>query len=331
MKYIHAIIVYLFCAILFSCNSDSCDEGPDVSDISMEVNIQRLDQEMFNLNNKEEIGAFLDRYPLLSKRFFRANEFPNDSILVNQIDKIIHDPYIDTLYRQTQETFPELNVLESQFEDAFRHIKYYYPDFTPPKIYAAFSALGTIGADLFVSDELIVISIEHFLGEEARFRPQVYDYILSRYRPEYIVPNCVMLLSNKWNATNMEDNTLLAEMVYYGKSYYFTEKMMPCLPDSILTGYTAEELAIAEENEQLVWSHMINRELLYETSHIIKPRYVGERPSVAEINAKIPGRIGRWLGWQIVQTYADKTEAPLPETMRTADAQKIFTQARYKP
>lgn len=129
----------------------------------------------------------------------------------------------------------------------------------------------------------------------------------------------------------MEDNTLLAEMIYYGKSYYFTEQMMPCLPDSILTGYTEEELAIAEENDQLVWSHFINRELLFETSHMIKPRYIGERPQVAEINSKIPGRIGRWIGWQIVQNYADKTDAPLTQIMNSADAQEIFTQAKYKP
>lgn len=331
MKYITTIIVYLFCIILFSCSADSCDDGPDVSEISMEVEIQRLDQEMFDLQNTEEIATFLEQYPLLAERFFRIDEFPDTSLLINEIDKIIHDPYIDTLYQQTQQTFPDLYALESQFKDAFKHIKYYYPDFTPPKIYAAFSALGTIGADLFVSDEVIVISIEHFLGQDARFRPQVYDYIINRYRPEYIVPNCIMLLSNKWNATDMKDNTMLAEMIYYGKSYYFTKKMMPCLPDSILTGYTSEELEIAEENDKLIWSHMINRELLYETSHVIKPRYIGERPQVAEINSKIPGRIGRWLGWKILKSYADRTEAQLAELMNTDNAQEIFTQARYKP
>jgi len=330
MKFIH-IILYLFCTLLFACGGDSCQDGPDVSSIPMEVSIERLDQEMFSLNHKEELSAFLDKYPMLSDRFYRAEEFPHDSILVNQLHMIVTDPYIDTLYQQTQETFPDLESLETEFENAFRHIKHYYPDFTPPKIYAAFSALGTVGADLFVSDELIVISIEHFLGEDARFRPRVYDYIINRYRPEYIVPNCVMLLSNKWNATEIDDNTLLAEMIYYGKSYYFTQKMLPCLSDTVLTGYTAEELSVATENDKLIWSHFINKELLYETSHIIKPRYVGERPSVAEINAKIPGRIGRWLGWQIVEQYADNTGASINELMRSGNAQEIFTGSKYKP
>jgi len=331
MRYIHIIVICLFSGFLFSCSSNSCEDAPDVSDISMEVSIERLDRELFEANNKEEIGAFLERHPLVAERFMNAGQYPDDSILVNQIYDILNNPSIDTLYQQTQETFGDLAWLESEFAQAFRYIKHYYPEFEPPKVYAAFSALGSFGLDLFVSNEIIVVSMEHFIGEDARFRPQVYDYILSRYRREYIVPNCVLLLSNRWSETDPQNNTLLAEMVYYGKSYFFLDKMMPCLPDTTLAAYTAEELQIAEENAKLVWAHFINRELLYETSHIVKPRYMGERPYVAEINAKIPGRIGRWMGWQIVENFAEKTDASLPEVMGTRNVQEIFTQARYKP
>jgi len=331
MRYIHVIVICLFCAFLFSCSSSSCDDAPDVSDINVDVSIERLDQELFEADNKEEIGAFLDRHPLVTERFMNASQYPHDSILVDQIYDVINNPAIDTLYQQTQKAFDELGWLENEFAQAFRYIKHYYPQFEPPQVYAAFSALGSFGLDLFVSDEIIVISLEHFIGENARFRPKVYDYIMSRYRREYIVPNCMLLLSNRWNETEEQNNTLLAEMIYYGKSYYFTDKVLPCLPDTILTAYTTDELQIAQESAKLVWSHFVNRELLYETSHIVKPRYVGERPYVAEINAKIPGRIGRWMGWQIVKSYNDKTGATLQEMMDNKDVQEIFTQARYKP
>lgn len=331
MKFIHAVGIYLFGGLLFSCSSNSCDDAPDISGIDVEVTIERLDQELFAASNKEEIGAFLDQYPLVAERFMNAGQYPDDTILVNQIYDILNNPAIDTLYEQTQAAFDDLRWLEEEYEQAFRYVKHYYPNFEPPKIYAAFSALGSFGVDLFVSDEIIVISLEHFIGKEARFRPDVYDYILSRYQSEYIVPNSMLLLSNRWNKTEEEDNTLLAEMTYYGKSYYFVDKVMPCLPDTTLAAYTAEELQIAEESAQLVWAHFINRELLYETSHIIKPRYMGERPYVAEINAKIPGRIGRWMGWQIIENYAEKSDASLQEIMATEDVQEIFIQARYKP
>ncbi len=331
MKCIYNIGICLFCGFLFSCSSNSCDNAPDVSDIRVDVSITRLDQALFNAASQEEIAAFLDKYPLVAEHFMNASQYPDDSVLVDQIYQILDNPAIDTLYQQTQETFEDLGWLESEFEQAFRYIKHYYPGFEPPKVYAAFSALGSFGLDLFVNDEIIVISLEHFIGEDARFRPQVYDYILSRYRSEYIVPNCVLLLSNRWNETDPQDNTLLAEMIYYGKSYYFTDKVMPCLPDTTLAAYSSDELQIAEESAQLVWAHFINRELLYETSHIVKPRYVGERPYVAEINAKIPGRIGRWMGWQIVEDFAEKTDASLQQVMATGDVQEIFTRAKYKP
>jgi gliding motility-associated lipoprotein GldB len=326
---IRTITICLFSSLLFACGSDDCDDGPDVSGINIDVDIRRLDREMFELTNEEEIAAFLDRYPLFSRGFLRAEQYPDDSILVNSIQKIITDPHIDTLYRETQQTFGEMEAVEEEFETAFRHIRHYYPAFEPPQIYAVFTALGTIGSDLLITEEAIIISIEHFLGENARFRPNVYDYMIDRYSPEYLVPSVVMFMSDRWN--KMEGNTLLSEMIYYGKSYYFTNKMLPCLPDTVVAGYSSEELAIAEDNAELVWRHFVDRELLYETSHVIKPKYVGERPTTLEINPKIPGRIGRWLGWQIVLDYVAETDASLEEVMRTKDPQQIFMQAKYRP
>lgn len=316
--------------LLFSCKNDGCG-GPDVSDISIDVEVNRLDQALFSLESKEEIQVFLDKHPLYAEKFIGIHKYPDDSVVVNELYRLIHDVHIDTLYQETQEVFGDLSELTKEFESAFRHIKYYYPDFTPPAIYTVFSGLGTLGQDLYISDSAIMISLDYFLGGSASYRPQAYDYILKRYKPEFVVPTCIMLYSNKFNRTNMEDKTLLADMIFYGKSYYFTQQVLPCLPDSILAGYSDAQESLVENNTRVIWSHFIDNELLYETSDFIKPRYVDERPNTIEISNQVPGRIGRWLGWQIVQEYAQKTETTLPEMMKESDAQKIFRQSKYKP
>lgn len=316
--------------LLFSCKNDDCG-GPDVSDISIDLEVKRLDQILFSLKSKEEIQTFLDNHPVYAEKFIGIRNYPDDSVVVNELYRLINDGHIDTLYQETQEVFGDLSVLKKEFEDAFRHIKYYYPDFTPPTVYTAFSGLGTIGPDLYISDNTIIVSLEFFLGEDASYRPQAYDYILKRYKPEFIVSTCIMLYSSKYNMTNMEDNTLLADMVFYGKSYYFTQKAMPCLPDSILIGYSDAQTSLVENNTRVIWSHFIDNELLYETSDFVKPRYVDERPNIIEISNQVPGRIGRWLGWEIVQEYMEKTNTTLPELMQERDAQKIFRQSKYKP
>lgn len=315
---------------LFSCNNDRCG-GPDVSDVHVDLEVERLDEALFSLESKEDIRQFLADHPVFAHNFIHMDQYPEDSIVVNEIYRLIHDPHIDTLYQETQQAFGDLSELRNQFEDAFRHIKYYYPDFTPPAIYTVFTGLGTIGSDFYISDSLIMVSLEFFLGEEARYRPQVYNYILERYKPEYVVPTTIMLYSGRFNATNMDDEALLADMVFYGKSYYFTQKVLPCLSDSILAGYSEAQELLVENNTRIIWSHFIDNELLYETSHFVKPRYVEERPNTIEISNQVPGRIGRWLGWKIVQAYADRTDASLPEVMKERDARKIFRQSKYKP
>jgi gliding motility-associated lipoprotein GldB len=325
------ILVVLATFGLFSCESDNCSSSVDVSDISIDVEIIRLEESLYQAQSPQEIQRLLKNHPSYLARYANLTGSPDDSLYYEEYFRITQNPAIDTLYQQTREVFADLETLETDFAQAFRHIKYYYPNFTPPKIYTTFTGLGSMGDDLLVSDSLIVISLDFFVGEKARFRPQVHDYMLGRYSPDYIVPSCIMILSNRFNRTNPADNSLLAEMLYYGKSYYFVQQVMPCLPNTLLAGYETNEITTIEENTAMIWSHFIDNELLYETSHIVKPRYVGERPSTIEINAKIPGRIGRWLGWQIIQSYEEKTGKELPEIMQEADAQQIFIQAKYRP
>jgi hypothetical protein len=45
-----------------------------------------------------------------------------------------------------------------------------------------------------------------------------------------------------------------------------------------------------------------------------------------------PGRIGTWVGWQIVNAYAKrKTDVTLQELMLNKNARQIFDESRYRP
>ena len=57
-----------------------------------------------------------------------------------------------------------------------------------------------------------------------------------------------------------------------------------------------------------------------------------ERPNVFEIGNKCPGRIGAWLGWEIVNEYSKNNNAlSLQEIMANPDAQDILNKAKYNP
>jgi uncharacterized protein YjaZ len=134
------------------------------------------------------------------------------------------------------------------------------------------------------------------------------------------------------NKTDLNDKTVMAEMIAYGKAFYFAKHMLPCVPDSVFMWYTKEEIQGARENEDLIWARLIQDKVLYSTNMIEKRNYLGERPFTSQVGEKCPGRIGQWVGWRIVKQYMQsKTETTLSELMNTADAQAIFRESHYKP
>ncbi len=287
-------------------------------------------EQLFEAQSSQDIEKLLLRYPDFARTYLHAADYPADSVLANQYYQLISNPSIDTLQQQTEALFGDYSDLQTDFEQAFRLVKYYFPTFAAPTVYTAFTGLGTFGDDLLVTDSMVVVSTEFFAGPSARYRPQTHDYLLHRYQPGSMVPGCLLLLSDRFNATDLKDQSLLAEMIYYGKSYYFVQQTMPCLTDSVLMGYTSEQMRLVEENRQLVWSHFVDNELFFKSDQATRTSYLSDRPGTAEINNKLPGQIGRWLGYQIVQAYADRTGAALPDVMRQ-EAQQIFTQAKYRP
>jgi uncharacterized protein YjaZ len=180
---------------------------------------------------------------------------------------------------------------------------------------------------------LVVIGLDYFLGSRSPYRPQkVPNYMLRRYQKEYIPTSIAWFFSAKYNRTIPEEKSLMAEMIYHGKSYYFAEKMTPFAADSILLGYTAEQVESVADNEEAIWAHFVENNLFYEKSDLARRNYIDERPFTNEINSKCPGRIGRWLGWRIVSEYMRKNpDITLAELMNNTNAQEIFEKSKYKP
>ena len=90
-----------FCLLLFSfsftgCTPDS-DRLPDVSGIAMPVQIRRLEREIFGLRSRGEVTSFLNANPLFAENFLQRSAAPNDSVVVNQLYRMVTDEHLDTL------------------------------------------------------------------------------------------------------------------------------------------------------------------------------------------------------------------------------------------
>ncbi|MBC5994717.1 gliding motility lipoprotein GldB [Pontibacter cellulosilyticus] len=326
---------FLILAVLllsFGCKKKGCDIPEEVAEIPVQVKIERLEKSFFEADTKQEVAQFLNENPLFAEKYLQRSEYPADSVLVTSLLPLTTNASLDTLVQEANKRFGDMEQEREQLETAFKFIKHYYPEFNPPQVKTFVTGLGTLGNDLFVSDSLLVFGIDYFIGKNATYRPQAYEYILTRYEREKMVPAAMLLLSNRFNKANLTDRNLLSEMINMGKAYYFVKAVMPCTPDSLIISYTDQQLADIHHNEGRIWAHFIEKSLLYEKNPFQIQKYIGERPSTPEIDSKAPGRLGTWVGWQIVNTYMERNpNVTLPELMAETDYRKIFNESRYKP
>ena len=63
-----------------------------------------------------------------------------------------------------------------------------------------------------------------------------------------------------------------------------------------------------------------------------KDKFIAERPKTFEIGQNCPGRIGRWIGWEIVKSYmSNNPETSLNGLMENNNSRKIFERSGFKP
>ena len=82
-----------------------------------------------------------------------------------------------------------------------------------------------------------------------------------------------------------------------------------------------------------MWSYFINDNLLYDSDPKLANRFINPAPFskfYLEIDNESPGRVGAWLGWQIVKSYMDNNATSLTDLLKM-DAKELFEKSKYKP
>lgn len=326
--------IFCMALLLFSaCSNDSsetCEYAPEAPP-AVVVNWVSLEDSLPAIQSKEELVSYFGRHVTQRDIFFNRTAYPDDSIFIQASYQKFTHPSIDTVLMETKRVFGKGEALRSEFEKAFSNLRFYYPDMPIPKIETVITGMES---DLFVSDSLIMVGLDYFLGKGATYRPDMYAYMLRRYQPNFVVPSAMLLIGidSRINQTDPQDKTVLADMITYGKAFYFAKRMMPCTPDSVFIGYTDRETQGAFANQDMIWKRLVEDEVFFSTNARIKQKYIAERPKTIEVGEECPGRIGMWVGWQIVRAYMKQNpNVTLQQLMQTTDAQKILKESRYRP
>ncbi|MFT5902398.1 MAG: hypothetical protein ACI9LA_001612, partial [Bacteroidia bacterium] len=158
------------------------------------------------------------------------------------------------------------------------------------------------------------------------------QYMYTNMKPEQVVPQAVKGWIQSMYETEAQKNSLLEYMVFEGKLLYVMDALLRNKSDSSKIGYTSQAMNWCANYEPRIWAHLVEEELLFSTQYMSVNKWINQAPFVSGIPKDSPGRLGQWVGWQIVRKYmAENPEITVQQLMLNQDAQEILTKSKYKP
>ena len=316
MKKIFSIIVFI--TVFVSCDQKSKVKKA-VEEIPLEIKVDRFDKLFFETEPKN-LSQLKKQFPF----FFPPGN--NDSIWLEKMQ----NPLWRELYAEVQKKYSNFEPTKKELNTVLKHIKYYFPESKTPKVITVISEMD-YNNKIIYTDSLMIISLEMYLGKNHKFY-QFPNYLKQNFEQRQIIPDLVSSFSIQ-KITPISDNNLLSQMIYYGKQLYLKDLLIPEYTDADKIGYTPEQNIWCEENEGYMWRYFLENQLLYSDDQKLGNRFINPAPFskfYLEIDNESPGRVGTWIGWQIVRSYMNNNDVPL-EKMLKMNAKELFEKSKYKP
>ncbi len=305
-----------------SCSSNPLDV--DVSDIEVDMKVDRMEQELFASGKQFTVvnDELWSKYGMLYEAFLidmLGEVPPNNPQAPVSLESFVNHPDMQKIYQDMKAEFSNFSSYEMQIEEAFKYYKYYFPDSLVPDLVTFYS---NFNANVFPYQNRIGIGLDMYLGTDHELVTSLPNDIFPQYLKDkmdakYLVADVMKAwLMNRFFDELQEGDDFLSSIVTLGKVMYLLDAMLPFEEDYIKFGCSAEQLEWCKYQEQNIWKTIVDEKVLYSKDKAVILQYVSEGPFTKGMPHESPGRVGVWLGWQIVRDYVEQNEVSVLELLK---------------
>lgn len=290
----YIILTLLFVAIFSGC-TDS--ETPSVA-------IRRLDlaaAEYRSATPEQQDSMISSFKPMLDVL---------SAIYGNKEDHEVFSMYADskavsTFAPDIAERMPDLSSTEAALGKLKANIRQQLPGVRfPSEIYGYITPYNQ---SIIIADSIAAIGLNHYLGEDyAGYRGYFDNYSLKLKTQQRIpLDIATALISTAYPFDSSAGTTALSRMLYDGA---LIEALLRTVPDASLQyilGYNDNEIKWAIDNEAKAWNKLAADNLIYSIDPLIAAKLTASSPSTSLLSPDAPGRMGSFIGYNIVKRYID--------------------------
>jgi gliding motility-associated lipoprotein GldB len=314
------LFIIVFLIGLFVACEDSPKVKAEVINTPIELKLKRFDLAFGNAT-EAELPALKLEYP-----FLFPSTYPDSAWVA-----LLKDTLQLELVNAIKESFTDFTAVEEEVELLFKHIKFYFPQMQTPEVVTVVSEVDYKNKIIY-TDSLVLIGIDSYLGSEHQLYQGISKYQRAQMSKEQITPDIVSEFA-KNIIPGPENRSFLSQMIQYGKELYLKDLLLPFKTDAEKIGYTQAQLDWVNVNEDEMWRYFVEGQLLFSNDADLTGRFIINAPFskfYKEIDNESPGKVGQWLGWQIVRAYMENNNVTFQEMLSTT-ADELFKKSKYKP
>jgi len=329
------LIVLAIVLFIFSCSNEK--NSPDVSDIKVDFKLERFEQSFFKIdtnNLPNELNRINSRFPAFFPLYMQEILRLPPSQAIPPIKQILatYAPINDSI----QKKYNNLNWLKEDLTAGFKHVKYYYPSYKLPDV---ITFIGTFDAPgIILTPRYLGIGLHQYAGknfsvyQDAQLQEIYPSYISRRFDKEYMTANAIKAIVDDIYPDSSVGRSLIEQMIEKGKQWYLLNRFMPETADSIKTGYSQNQVKWVQKNEGNIWGYVTQNTDIYTIDPAVIQDYIGEAPFTRGMpEGSAPGNIGQWVGWRIVEKFAEKKGTFTAQQVLATPAKTLFQESGYKP
>lgn len=336
-KYIvfsNVIIGLIALSVLEGCSSKKRFDV-NTKAISLNVQIAPFEQDFFSIDTlhvaeglaqlHQKYGNYLNLYLRDIMQFDTlGNPAVND-----EVRAFLEDTAVRSIFRETIRQYAQDSDILASVTDAFKRFHYFFPKYPIPKLYFHVSMFNQ---SLVTNDTIVSLSADNYLGPNYYwYKKVVYEYLRYNMKREKVASDFVLAYLLTQFPMPPSDR-FLDNMLYRGKMMYLLAALMPDQKKDVLMGYTPQQMEWCKKNEKAIWLNLLDNKQLYSTDPMVATAYLNDAPFTSYVSQDSPGRIGVWLGWQIITQYMDHhPKMTLPELMANHHYQQMLEESGYKP
>ncbi len=300
---------------------------------NVEINILRYEQDLFNIDQGNMKAAFAALYGKYPENLIAKNAWNNNEMLLS-IKDFLNDPVIKEIYQDTEAMYADMSWFKKEITPAFTLYLTHFPNERIPDFCTLVSGIDFQMPQVFGYENTIFICLDMYLGKDNKHYGQagMPKFISARCEKKYMVTDCFSKALVYRHLPDRTLVTLLDNMVDAGKKMLFTQTMFPTTSAQDILGYSKEQYKWATSHESAIWHYLVEKNLVFDNTDNVIRRMMDETPFTRDFGNDSPGRLGVFIGFQIVQSYM-KTHpgTTLKDLMAMNDSQKLLKESGYKP